>query len=248
MSSFWDPVTSTIDWCEENYAVTPYIAEFWNTISNLAYIILGLYGLHQSWNHEKRFKVTFLCLILVGVGSIFFHATLKWEGQLSDEIAMLMATLSTLYLLLSTKNIGSVRRYILIGGLFLIFVVFVIIYIFLQWALLFQVGWVSLVIVVVYRFMKLIQQMEIAVQRYYRIITIIFVLAAMMWLIEQLTCTSFPIVKLLKLHALFWHIGTAIGAYAVMIGCLYCRVKYLMGSISFYDFLPETIRDLSKEL
>lgn len=25
---YWGPTTSTLDWCEENYAVTWYIAEF----------------------------------------------------------------------------------------------------------------------------------------------------------------------------------------------------------------------------
>ena len=29
---FWGKPTSLIDWCEENYVVTTYIAEFWNTI------------------------------------------------------------------------------------------------------------------------------------------------------------------------------------------------------------------------
>ena len=32
---FWGPVTASIDWCEENYERTPYLAEFWNSISSL---------------------------------------------------------------------------------------------------------------------------------------------------------------------------------------------------------------------
>ena len=57
---FWGPATSTIDWCEENYQVGAvkrkienktlfqvswYIAEFWNTVSNLSMIFPAIYGI-----------------------------------------------------------------------------------------------------------------------------------------------------------------------------------------------------------
>lgn len=49
-SGYWGEVTATMDWCERNYVVTPYIAEFYNTISNLGFIGLSLAGI---WFHKN---------------------------------------------------------------------------------------------------------------------------------------------------------------------------------------------------
>ncbi|KAG0203588.1 Alkaline ceramidase 3 [Mortierella sp. GBA30] len=38
---YWGPPTSSIDWCEDNYVVSFYIAEFFNSFSSFAMIILG---------------------------------------------------------------------------------------------------------------------------------------------------------------------------------------------------------------
>lgn len=77
---YWGPITASTEWCEKNYEVTPYVAEFYNTISNIPSIILALIGLHYaiSQKFERRFSVLHLSTIALSIGSSLFHATLKY--------------------------------------------------------------------------------------------------------------------------------------------------------------------------
>eukprot|EP00158_Paraphelidium_tribonemae_P007443 Partr_v1_DN28244_c4_g1_i8_m76038 putative alkaline ceramidase len=95
----WSPRTSTLDWCEENYVVMHYIAEFWNTISNGSFMLLALLGVYRWWRFglELRFLVAYLSLFVIGVGSAFFHATLLYEMQLLDELPMLFGAAVLFY-------------------------------------------------------------------------------------------------------------------------------------------------------
>ena len=79
VSSFWGPVTSTTELCEENYAHSSYIAEFYNTISNAACILLALIGLVNAFRQgfEKRFSVLHISNMILAIGSMIFHATLQ---------------------------------------------------------------------------------------------------------------------------------------------------------------------------
>ncbi|KAF9156764.1 Alkaline ceramidase 3 [Linnemannia schmuckeri] len=81
---YWSPNTASVDWCENNYVVSYYIAEFWNTISSLFIVALGELGLYLCPTKEKRFKVAFRTISVVGIGSTLFHGTLRHKMQLLE--------------------------------------------------------------------------------------------------------------------------------------------------------------------
>jgi dihydroceramidase len=97
----WGAPTSTVDWCEANYAVTPFICEFFNTLSSLAMVIAGGLGalLHRRVL-DRWMLLAFGLLGIVGLGSIAFHATLRFEFQMLDELPMLYLVTLMVYLLL----------------------------------------------------------------------------------------------------------------------------------------------------
>ncbi|SGZ40024.1 related to Alkaline ceramidase YDC1 [Hanseniaspora guilliermondii] len=103
-SPIWGNITSTIDWCEENYVQSSFIAEFCNTISNLSYVFVSFYlfySLKKIGISELRFKLTMLGLLLVGIGSAMFHMSLRYDCQLLDELPMIYITCIPCYSVLS---------------------------------------------------------------------------------------------------------------------------------------------------
>ena len=100
-SGFWGPPTSSIDWCETNYAVSHYVAEWFNTLSSVPLIVVGLLGVRWHWRVlERRFLLVFASVALVGVGSTAFHGTLLFRLQMLDELPMLYTATLMVYLLL----------------------------------------------------------------------------------------------------------------------------------------------------
>ncbi|KAF2722653.1 alkaline phytoceramidase [Polychaeton citri CBS 116435] len=91
---FWAPVTSTLNWCEEDYYATPYSAEVVNTFTNLLFMYLAFKGITNclKHGHDTIFVVTFFGYLIVGSGSFAFHATLKYPMQLVDELSMIYTT------------------------------------------------------------------------------------------------------------------------------------------------------------
>ena len=81
------------------WQVSWYIAEFYNTLTNLAMIAPASYGIHKVRKHKletrwtlfldlrlltsattDRFLISYVMLLTVGVGSSLFHMTLKYDS------------------------------------------------------------------------------------------------------------------------------------------------------------------------
>ena len=77
-----------INWCEEDYAKTKYIAEFWNTFTNIVYVYVGLKSLLlcRQKRLPTRFYLIACFILLTGITSGMFHATLHLKHQRLDEI------------------------------------------------------------------------------------------------------------------------------------------------------------------
>ncbi|KAI1321837.1 Alkaline ceramidase 3 [Mortierella claussenii] len=123
---YWGPPTSSIDWCEDNYAISYYIAEFFNSFSSFAMILLGEAACHSINRLEAsmtknatqstpstssstsipslfRFKLAFRTITVVGIGSFLFHATLLHKMQMLDELPMLYSVLTLFFCLIESR-------------------------------------------------------------------------------------------------------------------------------------------------
>ena len=86
--------TSEIDWCENNYVHTRYIAEFANSTTSLIYCLLAVFSYIESMEQLSKdpgaikFQLLLVSLWSVGIGSTLFHGTLLYWAQLLDELPM----------------------------------------------------------------------------------------------------------------------------------------------------------------
>jgi len=104
LAGYWGTPTSTVDWCEVNYAITPFVCEFFNTLSSLAMIAAGVLGAVVHRHVFDRWTLAAFGLLgLVGVGSVAFHGTLRFELQMLDELPMLYLVTLVTYLLLEPR-------------------------------------------------------------------------------------------------------------------------------------------------
>ncbi len=118
-NGFWEPHTSSIDFCEPNYAVSNYIAEPHNTWSSLLIAAMGLIGvIYGNPGHDLAVTAMFGVLFVIGLGSAALHCTLHWLPQSSDEIPMLWQMLTFLHSVIVIFQQGKKENRRMIGLLF----------------------------------------------------------------------------------------------------------------------------------
>ncbi|XP_024120178.1 alkaline ceramidase 3 isoform X1 [Oryzias melastigma] len=233
----WGPPTSTLDWCEENYEVTFYVAEFWNTVSNLIMILPPLFGALQTFRSglEFRYIFSFLGLAAVGVGSWCFHMTLLYEMQLLDELPMIYSTCVFVYCLYECFKQEKTVGFFPIALLFIFSMSVTLVY--LQWKepVFHQVMYGVLVACLVMRSIFIVTWVYPWLRPLCYASLAIFLLGFLLWNIDNIFCEQLRASRrvlpagvgvLTQFHA-WWHIFTGLGSYLHILLSLQIRSTYL---------------------
>ncbi|XP_043215699.1 alkaline ceramidase 3-like [Amphibalanus amphitrite] len=236
VEGFWGSPTSTLDWCEANYAVSDYIAEFWNTISNLAMILPPIYGIYEVLRQkfELRFAICFVLLLVVGLGSWAFHMTLLYEMQLSDELPMVFCSCFLLYCLAGIHGIQQNQHINWLSvGFFVYSALFSLSYLYYPNPLFHQVNYGVASVAITLLDIKLLRtQKDRTVRHLFYLGVMLYALAFALWNLDNHGCQSLvrlrstlpPVLRpFTQLHA-WWHI---FAGYATYIHILYCvKARY----------------------
>ncbi|PWY75519.1 alkaline phytoceramidase [Aspergillus heteromorphus CBS 117.55] len=225
---FWGAPTSYLNFCEEDYVITRYVAEFINTLSSFTYIIYGIYGLiqlHQKKQTGSR-SIPYCGLIGVGICSGGYHMTLKYHTQMSDELSMHLLTTPLLYRILTfqaSPQFTKIARIVLS----LLFTIVMVVHMVMDEFLLHAVSFGTAVLLITIRTLKIIpgQISDVSTRKTIQNVASFgvasFVFGYLVWLIDELACrvllstrevVGLPLAFFLELHG-WWHVFTAIGGY-----------------------------------
>ena len=178
---FWGIPDASVDFCEEKYIESYWVGEYYNTLSSLMYICVGIPFLFTKIKHIAW------CIIGIGVGSILLHGTLRCYGQWVDEIFMILTVFKTLkYIRPNTSNVFLVISIYLYFSFSHLYFVFLIIFGMLKMYFLY----------ISFKSDKILLKLYISC----------FTIAFICWTLDQGACSF---VQHIQLHA-WWHIFTSI--------------------------------------
>lgn len=255
---FWGPVTSTLDWCEINYERNAYIAEYWNTISNVFMFVPTLIGVLFLRGVEPRFVGCYLSLALVGFGSWAFHMTLLYSMQLADELPMIWGTAILIYALVELDQPPRFNA-ALASGLVLYCSVVTVVYLLLRTPLIHQAAYGTMVVICMFCATRVILlQRHIANATFFLLSCATYLLGFILWNVDTLTCPHLRRLRaqmsptwapLVELHA-WWHLLAGLGTYMGLLVTIDVRLKILKqkSRIAWLGPLPVIRRDLCNEV
>ncbi|GAW10908.1 hypothetical protein ANO14919_002440 [Xylariales sp. No.14919] len=234
LSGAWSPPTSSANFCEEDYALTRYIAEFINTLTNLTYVFFALrymYGPRSRGLFAPKPDSMSISLLVLGIASFLFHASLLQTLQFGDEIAMLGLVWSILQGLLTVRRSSAYDQLINIS-LATIFPLFAIFYVWTGKIIYHVIGFSFAVAIIIARCVYLFYwrkpgfpETKVAEWRMRGWIALVLMgVAYVLWHIDLELCAELrqlrdrvglPWAWLLELHG-WWHILTAMSAARLM--------------------------------
>ena len=237
---FWGPVDANIQWCEEDYAVSPYIAEFWNTLSSLYLVVLGIFGIimvRRKASTELRFVFCWSSLMVVGIGSTLFHATMRYHAQVLDELPMVLGNLSILFALMDNSGVSEKRQgqsqillqrwlppCMVLWGVFSTIMYFAFPEAYLVFIFLYGLP----VLLIIYYSLKLVirkrsHRMGVILRRCFTLSLCLYGFGFILWNLEHILC---PHVQNLQLHA-WWHLFAGLGTHFLLLFTVVNRLHEL---------------------
>ncbi|EGV63487.1 alkaline ceramidase ydc1 [Yamadazyma tenuis] len=247
---YWGDITSTIDWCEENYVVSDYVAEFLNTTTNAVFILLALFAIYHARQNklEWRFIFTGLGFLLVGIGSWWFHMTLKYHFQLLDELPMIYATCVPFWSVFS--EFRNPKDSVMIGvGIFMGANLLTLIYVWFKDPTLHQAAYGILNFVIIFKSFRLTEKYvsdPVARSNMHKTMSLgigLFLLGYIFWNLDIHFCSSIRSIRrnvgipygfVLEGHG-WWHVFTGLGVYYYLVYEEYLRC-FLTKTERFYHF------------
>ncbi|SPO30858.1 related to YPC1 - Alkaline ceramidase [Ustilago trichophora] len=255
---YWGPITSTLQWCETKYAFSHYIAEPVNTLTNIFFILLSLYGYRVTRQQRLplRYSICHLGVALVGFGSAWFHATLTYSTQLLDELPMIYTSAWLTYCVCETQRAYAKPRFRLLlpTSLILLVVCITVVYLRNGNPVFHQVAYASIQIASTLRVIHLLRNpssylnttsigkiRKSQIQNLYLFGAIIFLTGFAIWNVDNIFCynltqarhkVGYPWAVLLEGHG-WWHILTGWGAYCLITAGTQLAVGEKQGAENF---------------
>jgi len=241
LTGYWT-VSSSIDWCERNYVVSWFIAEFWNTISAAIIFMCGAIDLHHAikMKAEMRFIIYSLSVMMVGIGTATFHGTLTFIGQLGDELPMVWCMMVLWYIMIVMDK-KVVTSTLLPKALLCYSTIFSVVHAVGAFHRLFQVHFVALILVTLlfaYKHLGTYGKHPSLWPLGYCYVAV-WGVACIVWLMDQFACERLHSLQIGSMdvpnpqfHAV-WHILTG---YCTHVGMIFVRVMRYM---ALYDQQPK---------
>ena len=232
--------TSPVDWCEDNYTISPYIAEFFNTFSNALFVVVpgaaGRLWTSYALNVSKGVYSVWVLFIIVGLSSAYFHATLSLLGQLLDELSILwLLMLSyTLFTPMSYRPRGLRERFSVYALCMGVLAILITLSAFVSPAInayaLFLVGGPAVGMLVA----EVRASKDTNVRSLGNRTLIALIVAALSWVFDKILCSVWQALHMPILHSL-WHILIFITAYGTQV--LFCYFHALQDVPESYPVL-----------
>ncbi|KAJ5836213.1 hypothetical protein N7447_002239 [Penicillium robsamsonii] len=228
--AFWGPPSSKANFCEQDYVVTRYVAEFINSLTNLCYVFYAIYGLRrlqQARSIGFSRALPYCGLMAVGLCSAIFHISLQYHTQMLDDLSMLFTTTPLLHRVL-TVNANRKDSFVAGAVIYIALSLLIIYHVTTDELIIHATFFVSSINIIGIRTVQLLKQRttenSTARRQIWGMVVFgagIFHLGYIVWLVDSWACEwltsaraaiGLPWAWLLELHG-WWHLFTGIGAY-----------------------------------